>query len=218
MERLGYERYGAQERRLGIGGEPRASRASGGERVLGIHLNHDYVDGAAIKRLGVEDDFERAGRVERRATSSTAPAAATAPAVDPAADAGFGLADSPAGQCAWILEKFHFLVGPGHRLRPRRPARQRHPLLADQLRGLLGAPLLGDARARTPITPAGVPYALSVFPHDINPVPERWIRAQEPQLAYYRLCSRAAATSPRWKCRSCSPPRSAPPFARSDRA
>ena len=28
------------------------------------------------------------------------------PAVDPAADAGVGLVDSPGGQAAWIVEKF----------------------------------------------------------------------------------------------------------------
>ena len=35
-----------------------------------------------------------------------------------------------------------------------------------------------------------MPYALSVFPHDINPVPERWIRDQEPDLVYYNLLDR----------------------------
>ena len=29
--------------------------------------------------------------------------------------------------------------------------------------------------------------AVVAFPHDINPVPERWIAAQEPDLVYYNL-------------------------------
>jgi hypothetical protein len=45
-------------------------------------------------------------------------------------------------------------------------------------------------RDPSPIGAAGVPYALSTFPHDINPVPERWIRAQDPDLVYYNLLDR----------------------------
>jgi pimeloyl-ACP methyl ester carboxylesterase len=188
MERLGYERYGAQGGDWGSAVSRGVAR-HGGERVLGIHLNHDYVDGAAIKRLGVEDDFER-WTVERRDEFNRTGRGYSRQQSTRPQTLGFGLADSPAGQCAWILEKFHFWSDPD-------TVYDRDALLDNVTLYWLtnsaasSARLYWEtARARTPIAPAGVPYALSVFPHDINPVPERWIRAQEPQLAYYHLLER----------------------------
>jgi epoxide hydrolase len=188
MERLGYERYGAQGGDWGSAVSRGVAR-HGGERVLGIHLNHDYVDGASIKRLGVEGDFER-WVIERRDEFNRTGRGYSRQQSTRPQTLGFGLADSPAGQCAWILEKFHFWSDPD-------TVYDRDALLDNVTLYWLtntaasSARLYWEtARARAPITPAGVPYALSVFPHDINPVPERWIRAQEPQLAYYHLLER----------------------------
>jgi pimeloyl-ACP methyl ester carboxylesterase len=188
MERLGYERYGAQGGDWGSA-VSRAVARHGRERVLGIHLNHDYVDGARVKRLGAEDAFERSV-VERldefnRSGRGYSRQQSTRPQT-----VGFGLADSPAGQCAWIVEKFHFWSDPD-------TVYDRDALLDNVTLYWLtnsaasSARLYWEtARARAPIAPVGVPYALSVFPHDINPVPERWIRAQEPELVYYNLLDR----------------------------
>jgi len=60
---------------------------------------------------------------------------------------GYGLVDSPAGQLAWILEKFWSWTD------PRRAPRQRHALLAAGDRRLVGAPLLGELR--DPLARAG---------------------------------------------------------------
>jgi pimeloyl-ACP methyl ester carboxylesterase len=188
MERLGYERYGAQGGDWGSA-VSRAVARHGGERVLGIHLNHDYVDGASIKRLGAEDDFER-WTLERRDEFNRSGRGYSRQQSTRPETLGFGLADSPAGQCAWIVEKFHFWSDPD-------TVYDRDALLDNVTLYWLtnsaasSARLYWEtARARAPITPVGVPYALSVFPHDINPVPERWIRAQEPNLAYYSLLDR----------------------------
>jgi pimeloyl-ACP methyl ester carboxylesterase len=188
MERLGYERYGAQGGDWGSAVSRGVVRHGGG-RVLGIHLNHDYVDGASIRRLGVEDDFERWVLERRDEFNRTGRGYSRQQSTRPQT-LGFGLADSPAGQCAWILEKFHFWSDPD-------TVYDRDALLDNVTLYWLtnsaasSARLYWEtARARAPIAPAGVPYALSVFPHDINPVPERWIRAQEPDLVYYHLLER----------------------------
>jgi epoxide hydrolase len=189
MERLGYERYGAQGGDWGSAVSRGVAR-HGGARVLGIHLNHDYVDGATIERLGVEDDFERWVEERRADFNRTGRGYSRQQATRPQT-LGFGLADSPAGQCAWILEKFHFWSDPD-------TVYDRDVLLDNVTLYWLtnsaasSARLYWEtARARRPMSPAGVPYALSVFPHDINPVPERWIRAVEPDLVYYNLLDRA---------------------------
>ncbi len=110
MERLGYERYGAQGGDWGSA-VSRAVARHGGERVLGIHLNHDYSTARRSNGSGPRTTSS-AGR-SSGATSSTAPGRgysrqqSTRPQT-----LGFGLADSPAGQCAWIVEKFHFWSDP----------------------------------------------------------------------------------------------------------
>jgi epoxide hydrolase len=189
MERLGYERYGAQGGDWGSAVSRGVAR-HGGERVVGIHLNHDYVDGAKIKSLGVEGDFER-WTVERRADFNRTGRGYSRQQATRPQTLGFGLADSPAGQCAWILEKFHFWSDPD-------TVYDRDALLDNVTLYWLtnsaasSARLYWEtARAGAPIVPSPVPYALSVFPHDINPVPERWIRAAEPELVYYHLLDRA---------------------------
>ena len=64
----------------------------------------------------------------------------------------YGIADSPVGLAAWMLdhdERSYQLIArafagrSGRPLARRRP-RQRHPLLADEHGGLLGPPLLGE--------------------------------------------------------------------------
>src|SRR5262249_27020861 len=101
MARLGYERYGAQGGDWGsaVG---RAAARHGGEPVLGIHLTHDYVDGPTIKRLGVEGAFERSVLERRDEFNRTGRGYSRQQSTRPQT-LGFGLADSPAGQCAWIL-------------------------------------------------------------------------------------------------------------------
>jgi epoxide hydrolase len=189
MGRLGYERYGAQGGDWGSAVSRGVARHDR-EHVVGIHLNHDYVDGATIKRLGAEDDFERSALERRDAFNRTGRGYSRQQSTRPQT-LGFGLADSPAGQCAWILEKFHFWSDPD-------TVYDRDALLDNVTLYWLtnsaasSARLYWEtARAGAPIVPSPVPYALSVFPHDINPVPERWIRAAEPELVYYHLLDRA---------------------------
>ena len=102
MRRLGYRRYGAQGGDWGSG----ISRELGvlfPEQLIGVHLNtlSPYFSGD----LDELDPQDRA-RVERlrrfrRAGSGYGAIQATRPQT-----VGYGLTDSPAGQLAWIAEKF----------------------------------------------------------------------------------------------------------------
>ena len=102
MRRLGYERYGAQGGDWGSS----ISRELGiivPDHVVGVHLNtlSPYVSGEPVD---LDDrDRERVERLRRfRLTGSGYGAIqATRPQT-----VGYGLTDSPAGQLAWIAEKF----------------------------------------------------------------------------------------------------------------
>jgi pimeloyl-ACP methyl ester carboxylesterase len=112
MRRLGYGRYGVQGGDIGAGVAPAVARATGsdgtpGSTVVGVHLNGNV--GVPTSSLDDDElasltDLER-DRVRRTAEflqeqfgyiaiQSTRPAAL-----------GAGLADSPVGQLAWIVDK-----------------------------------------------------------------------------------------------------------------
>jgi len=109
MAGLGYERYGAQGGDWGSGVSI-ALATLWPERCLGLHLNMVMRTHMAIPDLNAEDPDRSAE--ERRAVEalrwlmqwgsgynrqhSTRPQTV-----------GYGLTDSPAGQAAWVLEKFH---------------------------------------------------------------------------------------------------------------
>jgi pimeloyl-ACP methyl ester carboxylesterase len=109
MRRLGYERYGAQGGDFGAIISPDLGRAEP-SRVVGVHVNAatvgfiplgpiDDADMAALsdldrKRLGMIAHF-RNEEFGYNILQSTRPATVA-----------FGLTDSPAGQLAWIGEKF----------------------------------------------------------------------------------------------------------------
>jgi microsomal epoxide hydrolase len=104
MGRLGYERYGAQGGDWGSS----ISRELGvivPERLIGVHLNmlSPYVAPGSEPADLDDRDRERVERLRRfRLTGSGYGAIqATRPQT-----VGYGLTDSPAGQLAWIAEKF----------------------------------------------------------------------------------------------------------------
>ncbi|WP_156326058.1 epoxide hydrolase family protein [Nonomuraea sp. SBT364] len=103
MARLGYDRYGAQGGDWGSGVSRELGRIDP-EHVIGVHVNYlmTFPHGEAVDGLG-EEDRARLDGLERYtgelggylAIQSTRPRTLA-----------FGLADSPAGQLAWIAEKF----------------------------------------------------------------------------------------------------------------
>jgi pimeloyl-ACP methyl ester carboxylesterase len=103
MGRLGYDRYGAQ------GGDWGSSVTTwmaqlDAEHLVGIHLNMPVVaptslllDDMSETEQAAVSDMARYQKVE----SGYAKQQATRPQT-----LGYGLVDSPVGQCAWIMEKF----------------------------------------------------------------------------------------------------------------
>ena len=104
MGRLGYQRYGAQGGDWGSS----ISRELGvlvPSRVMGVHLNMlaPYVASGSEPEDLDDRDRERVERLRRfrRTESGYGAIQATRPQT-----VGYGLTDSPAGQLAWIAEKF----------------------------------------------------------------------------------------------------------------
>ena len=108
MARLGYQRYGAQGGDFGAFIAPDLGRVDP-DRVAGVHVN--AASAGFIPFDGVPEGIELTGaeqaRVDRMQRflaegSGYFQIQATRPHT-----LGFGLADSPVGQLAWIGEKFH---------------------------------------------------------------------------------------------------------------
>ena len=104
MARLGYERYGAHG---GDWGSPITMylAAADPDHVTGIHLTMPVVPPVLFGQLGELTESEQAGLARfakyQRTGSGYSKQQSTRPQT-----LGYGLVDSPSGQCAWIVEKF----------------------------------------------------------------------------------------------------------------
>ena len=102
MARLGYDRYGAQGGDWGAGVTSRLGLQDPGH-LAGIHLNM-VAAGPAPGQQDLDEEERRAIAALTRYSqheSGYSQQQATRPQT-----LGYGLTDSPVGQCAWILEKF----------------------------------------------------------------------------------------------------------------
>ena len=101
---------------------------------------------------------------------------------------GYGLADSPAGQCAWILEKLWAWTDcdgdPANAL-------TRDEMLDDITLYWLtntaasSARLYWESFESGSLDPVSVPTGISVFPHEIFRTSERWARARFTDLRHF---------------------------------
>jgi epoxide hydrolase len=176
MRRLGYERYGAHGGDIGASVSPEVGRAAP-DRVVGVHVNGgpgpfpplplSDEDRAALTDL----ERDRVRRIEAFmreeygyiAIQSTRPQTLA-----------YGLTDSPAGQLAWIMDKFREWTHPREAL-PERVV-DRDWLLTNAtiwwLTGTAGsAAYVGYAQEAAwgaPKANSGVPTAAIVFAHDVG--------------------------------------------------
>jgi epoxide hydrolase len=174
MARLGYERYGAQ------GGDWGSMVTSSigeqdPEHVAGIHLNMPV----AIPDPSTFDDLtpaEQAALADYANYNEWEGGYSNQQSTRPQT-LGYGLVDSPAGQCAWIVEKFKAWTDcDGH---------PEHAVARDRLlenvmlywlpgTGASSARLYWESFKKPHLGPVTVPVGCSIFPKEIIRMSRRW--------------------------------------------
>jgi pimeloyl-ACP methyl ester carboxylesterase len=185
MARLGYDRYGAQ------GGDWGASVSTAlgmldREHVVGIHLNLL----TAAPDPSMMDDLTDAERSAldaldfyRRWDSGYSKQQSTRPQT-----LGYGLVDSPAAQCAWIVEKLYAWSdcdGHPEHVFPR--DRMLDLVLSYWLpgNGASSARLYWESFNRGRLDTVDIPVGASVFPKEIFRPSRRWAETRYPDIRYW---------------------------------
>jgi pimeloyl-ACP methyl ester carboxylesterase len=183
MSRLGYDRYGAQGGDWGSAVSTELGMLDR-EHVVGIHLN------MAVGLPTTTDDLtdtERAAleslEFYRRWDSGYSKQQSTRPQT-----LGYGLVDSPAAQCAWIVEKLHAwsdCEGHPEHVFPR--DRMLDMVMAYWLpgTGASSARLYWESFNRGRFEPVDIPVGASVFPKEIFRPSRRWAEAHYTDLRYW---------------------------------
>jgi pimeloyl-ACP methyl ester carboxylesterase len=186
MDRLGYDRYAAQG---GDWGSMITSALGTGapENLIGIHLTMPMAAAPA------EQDAEPLTKPEQKALAAykTFQKAGTGYSSEQSTrpqTLGYGLADSPSGQCTWIAEKFwDWTDCAGH---PENViARDR--LLDNVMFYWLPSAAASSARLywesykSRRMDEVPVPTGVSLFPHEIMRLPRSWIERRFTDLRYW---------------------------------
>jgi pimeloyl-ACP methyl ester carboxylesterase len=190
MARLDYDRYGAQ------GGDWGATVTTSigqqdAEHLAGIHITMPSVgpDKATLGELTPREEAALAGLAHYREwDSGYSKQQATRPQT-----LGYALVDSPAGQCAWIVEKFWAWTDcDGH---------PENVLTRDELldnvmlywltaSGASSARLYWESFTRTNRDPVDVPTGCSIFPKEIFRPSRRWVERRFTDLRYWNELDR----------------------------
>lgn len=191
MARLGYARYGAQGGDWGAAVTTQLAQCDG-DHVAGIHLNMPTASPAELQTLGELTDAEHAALASyaelRKWGTGYSKQQSTRPQT-----LGYGLVDSPAAQCAWIVEKFWAWTDcDGH---------PENVLTRDELLDnlmLYWLPAAGASSARlywesfrnADFGPVAVPTGCSIFPKEIFPISRRWAERRFSDLRYWNELDR----------------------------
>ncbi|MEU4196256.1 epoxide hydrolase family protein [Kribbella sp. NPDC026611] len=167
MSRLGYERYGAQGGDTGSVVSPLVGQVDP-EHVVGVHINGGLAF-PAVEPGDVLTDVER----ERLAAAERLRAVGTGYAELQGTrpqTVSFGLSDSPAGQLAWVLEKFWEWTDPAREL-PEDAVALDHLLTDVSIywfanTSATSANLYYENRQAAEVVRPGVPVGVAVFPTD----------------------------------------------------
>jgi pimeloyl-ACP methyl ester carboxylesterase len=183
MAGLGYDRYGAQ------GGDWGAMVTSSigqqdPQHVAGVHLNMAIASPDPLDNITEQEQSALASMADySQWGSGYSKQQSTRPQ-----SLGYGLVDSPVGQCGWIIEKFLAWTDcDGH---------PENALTKDQMLDnimLYWLPATGASSARLYWESFSSPNmeaveaasGISVFPHDILRISERWARNRFTDLRYY---------------------------------
>jgi pimeloyl-ACP methyl ester carboxylesterase len=191
MARLGYDRYGAQGGDWGATVTTRLA-AVDAEHLAGIHVNMAIVSPDDIRASGEPTEAEQAALAafaeHRRWGTGYSKQQSTRPQT-----VGYGLVDSPAAQCAWIVEKFWAWTDSGG---DPESVLTRDELLDNVMlhwlpgTGASSARLYWESFAGMDREPIGVPAGVSVFPREIFPVSRRWVERRFRDLRHYNELDR----------------------------
>jgi pimeloyl-ACP methyl ester carboxylesterase len=185
MARLGYQRYGAQ------GGDWGAMVTTSlaqqvPNHLVGIHVNTAIV---ALEKVPMNDltATEQAALARSRERSTWGMGYGIQQSTRPQT-LGYGLVDSPAGQCAWIAEKFHDWTDcDGH---------PEKALSKDQMLDNISvywftaaaassARLYWENLQQIDTEEVPVPSGVSVFPHEVRLVSRRWAETRFSDLRWF---------------------------------
>ncbi len=190
MGRLGYERYGAQGGDWGAGVTSYLGRQDP-EHVAGIHVNLVFAgpEEGQTDFSAEEQDALAAMASYMQSESGYMHQQSTRPQT-----LGYGLSDSPAGQCAWILEKFWSWTDCDN-----------DPVAAFGADRILDNIMLywlpataassarlywESARAMAAVGTVEVPAGVSIFPKEIIRGPRSWASRTYTDLRYWQTLDR----------------------------
>ena len=176
MDRLGYERYGAAG---GDWGSMITAALGTGmpEAVVGIHLTMPLAEAPPEEERQALTKTEKEARQDakkfRRFGAGYSAEQSTRPQT-----LGYGLTDSPAGQCAWIIEKFWDWTdsaGPPENVISRDRLLDNVTLYWLTASATSSARLYWESYGKTRYDTVEVPTGAAIFPREMNRMPRSWL-------------------------------------------
>jgi pimeloyl-ACP methyl ester carboxylesterase len=190
MARLGYERYGAHGGDWGSILTPYVALADP-QHVAGIHLTMPIAtqpEGDDVE-LG---EREKAGLARMKEFRDRGTGYSTQQRTRPQT-LGYGLADSPAGQCAWIVEKFYAWSDCGGH--PENVF-SRDALLDNVMlywlpdAGASSARIYWESYGARWTDPVSTPTGVSRFPKELSLAPRHWVQRRFTDVRYWNELDR----------------------------
>lgn len=186
MDRLGYERYSASGGDWGSIITPVLATGAP-ENVIGIHLTMPLVPPPRDVEIGELTPAEQEG-LRRRARFDEVGRGYSHEQSTRPQTLGYGLVDSPAGQCMWIVEKFwEWTDCAGH---PENVI-SRDRMLDNVMLYWLPATAASSARIywesfkRRPMDPVATPTGVTLFPMELARLPRRWIERRFSDIRHW---------------------------------
>jgi pimeloyl-ACP methyl ester carboxylesterase len=186
MDRLGYDRYGAHG---GDWGAAITSALGTGapENLVGIHLTMPMASPPPDDEAGPLTKAERKGLAARKAFMKVGAGYSHEQSTRPQT-LGYGLADSPSGQCMWIVEKFwDWTDCAGH---PENVI-SRDRLLDNVMlywlpdAGASSARLYWESFKRRRMDEVPVPAGVTLFPQELIRQPRHWLERRYTDLRHW---------------------------------
>ncbi|WP_433558259.1 epoxide hydrolase family protein [Pseudonocardia xinjiangensis] len=186
MDRLGYDRYGAQG---GDWGSMITSALGTGapENLVGIHLTMPLAAPPPEGEGTALTESEQAGLAARKTFQKVGTGYSSEQSTRPQT-LGYGLVDSPSGQCTWIVEKFwDWTDCAGH---PENVI-SRDRLLDNVMlywlpgTGASSARLYWESFKRRRMDEVTVPTGVTLFPQELVRLPRQWIERRYTDLRHW---------------------------------